>query len=167
MINGSDPHGEGPPLPIFVILEMVLSHISCLLSNFQKPTCSSLYLTSFFYFLDASTHLYMRVCQSVRWSVYLSIGPLRVFFTSEIDKSDKSNKPTNLTNLTESDKSDKSDKSLCNSILVPYFRRIFVQANLFNSFYGKVNYINRPVFYIISLSLLLILSLFNRPAAIN
>ena len=36
--------------------------------------------------------------------------------------------PAILTNLTESYK---SDKSLCNSILVPYFRRIFVRTNLF------------------------------------
>ena len=43
-------------------------------------------------------------------------------------------KPANLTNLTESDK---SDKSLCNSILVPYFRRIFVQTNLLFSLLGS------------------------------
>ena len=56
-------------------------------------------------FLDASTHLYMRVC--------LSVG--RSFRHSEIDKSDKSIKPANMT---ESDKSDKS-----------FFRRCFVRTN--------------------------------------
>ena len=58
-------------------------------------------------------------------SVRRSVGPsVRL---AEIDKSDKSDKskPENLTNLT------KSDKSLCNSILVPSFGRIFVQTNLF------------------------------------
>ena len=32
------------------------------------------------FFLDASTHLYMRVCPSVRRSVGRSVGPSRVFF---------------------------------------------------------------------------------------
>ena len=39
------------------------------------------------------------------------------------------NSPTDQSD--KSDKSDKSDQSLCNSILVPNFRRIFVWTNLF------------------------------------
>ena len=76
-------------------------------------------------FLDASTHLYKRVCPSISQSVGPSVGPSvsRFFLITEIGKSDKS-KPENLTNLT------KSDKSLCNSILVPSFGRIFVRTNL-------------------------------------
>ena len=51
-------------------------------------------------FLDASTHLYKRVCPSVgRWVS-------RFFQIAEIDKSDKSNKHAILT---------ESYKSLCNS----------------------------------------------------
>ena len=63
----------------------------------QPPGCiTEVFITRF---LDASTHLYMRVCTS--------IGPLvrgrsYIFLIAEIDKS---NKPANLTNLTESDKS--------------------------------------------------------------
>ena len=73
---------------------------------------------------------------SVRPSVGRSVrGPSvvsRFFLNREIDISDNSNKPANLQiwqiwqNLT------KSDKSLCNSFLDPYFRRIFVQTNLFS-----------------------------------
>ena len=63
------------------------------------------------------------VCLSISLSVRLS----RVFF-----KSRKSTIMTNLTYLTSlTCKSDKSDKSLCHSILVPYFRHIFVRINLF------------------------------------
>ena len=48
------------------------------------------------YFLDASTHLYMRVCPSVRPSVRPSVHPsfrrsvTRFFLTRKFDKSDKS-----------------------------------------------------------------------------
>ena len=53
----------------------------------------------------------------IRGSVCLSVGPSvhpsRVFLIADINKSDKSN------------------KSLYNSIVVPYFKRIFVQTNLF------------------------------------
>ena len=69
----------------------------------------------------------MRPCISIWGSVHPSVGPpvgppvgpSPVFF--------KSRKLVNLTNLS------KSDKSLCNSILVPSFGRIFVQTNLFLS----------------------------------
>ena len=44
---------------------------------------------------------------------------------------DKSEKPDKF-NTRKSDKSDRILQiTLCNSILVPYFRRIFVQTNLF------------------------------------
>ena len=101
--------------------------------NVWKITCPLTIETTF---LDASTHLYKRdclsVCQLVRPSVHLgpSVGPsvgLPFFFQiAEIDKSDKSDK-------SDTCKSDISDRilqiwqiSLCNSILVPYYRRIFV-----------------------------------------
>ena len=81
-------------------------------------------------FLDATSHLYKRVCPSVRRSVRRSVGPLVAHIFLNHGNS------TNLTNL--NCKSDKSDRiwqiwqiSLCNSILVAYFRRIFVQTNLF------------------------------------
>ena len=70
-------------------------------------------------FLDASTHLYMRVSPSVRPSVRRSVVPSRVFLNAEIDKSDQSDK---------SNKPDKSEKSL--SAILSTFRRIFVQTNL-------------------------------------
>ena len=58
----------------------------------------------------------------------------RFFLIAEIDKS---NEPANITNLTVSEKYDKCDViwliSLYNSILVPYFRRIFVRTNLFST----------------------------------
>jgi len=55
-------------------------------------------------FLDASTHLYKRVCPSVRRSVGWSVGRSPVFFQiAEIDKFDKSDK----SNTFESDKSDR------------------------------------------------------------
>ena len=60
-------------------------------------------------FLDASTHLYKRVCLSVGPSVGLSVS--RFFQITEIDKSNRIPKIRQI--------------SLCNSILVPYFRRIF------------------------------------------
>ena len=70
--------------------------------------------------LDASTHLYKRVClsvgpsagSSVRPSVRRSVGLLFIFQIAEIDKSDKSN----------TCKSDKSDRIL----------QIFVRTNLFS-----------------------------------
>ena len=86
-------------------------------------------------FLEGS----LPVFRCVHASLYegLSVGPSVVpsfrhafFLNAEIDKSDKSeqsNTPANLTNLT---------KFLCNSILVPYFRRIFVRTNLF--FYKNI-----------------------------
>ena len=54
-------------------------------------------------FLDARTHLYIRVCLSNRRSISRSVGPSHVFFKSRKLTnltSDKSNKPANLTNLT-------------------------------------------------------------------
>ena len=74
----------------------------------------------------------MRPRISIRGSVRPSVGPLvsRYFQIAEIDKSDKYDKSTTW-------KSYKSDRilqiwqiSLCNSILLPHFRRIFVRTNL-------------------------------------
>ena len=50
-------------------------------------------------FLDASTHLYMRVCPSVVGPSVVgpSVVGLAFFLNREIDKSDKSNKPANMT----------------------------------------------------------------------
>ena len=86
-------------------------------------------------FLDASTHLYKRVCPSVLWfvcwSVRRSVRPSCVFSKSRKsrgnDKESLENKiwqiwQINLTNLTNL-----SDKF----VLVPNFRRIFVRTNLF------------------------------------
>ena len=68
-----------------------------------------------FFFLDASTPLYMRVCLSVRPSFCRSVTRFS-FWNAEIDFSDKS---------------DKSDKSL--STILSTFRRIFVRTNLLYS----------------------------------
>ena len=82
--------------------------------DFEEIFC---YLNLNSKFLDASSHLYNRLCLSVGRSVRRSVGWLRVlFWTAEFDW-----KPIWQT-------------SLYNSILVPYFRRIFVRTNLFSSF---------------------------------
>ena len=58
-----------------------IAHIlSTMLSTLKAFDLVGFYFFSFFPFLDASTHLYMRVCLSVRRSGGPLVRPLRVFF---------------------------------------------------------------------------------------
>ena len=88
----------------------------------------------------------LRIFRCVHASLYegLSFGPSVRPWVSRFFGSRKLTNLTYLTNLipailTNLTESYKSDKSLCNSILVPYFRRIFVRTNLFSFCYHLTN----------------------------
>ena len=71
---------------------LVMAKRQLLLCIANSPQGSSTITNFYTHFLDASTHLYKRVCPSVRWSVRPlirpsvgpSVGPERVFFNEPI-----------------------------------------------------------------------------------